>query len=115
MRKDLINDKLIVMELENIKELNPANKNEVVRTILDKQEEIKSVFSNNEYIKMDLTLGEIIGLKSTATIGSIEVGDLPALDYILRNDPKYRKSNIINLGNVDMLYDKVNESAEQNT
>ncbi len=100
----MINDELKILEVPNIKGREKLERDEVVRILFEQRKNIEEKFTENECIKMDLTNGEIIGLKSTAKFGKIEVGDLPALDYIIRNDDKYRKSTIINLGNVDMLF-----------
>jgi len=101
---NMINDELKVLNIPGMDNMSPIQRNDVVRILFKMREEIKSTFDKNECIKMDLTHGEIIGLKSTAEYGDLKIGDLPALDYVIRNDDKYRKSEIINLGNVDMLY-----------
>jgi len=101
---NMINDELKVMNIIGVDHTYPIERNEIVRLLFAMKEQIESTFNKNEYIKLDLTHGEIIGLKSTAEYGDLKIGDLPALDYVIRNDHKYRKAEIINLGNVDMLY-----------
>lgn len=100
----MINDELKVLNIPGMTNMHPIQRNDVVRLLFAMREEIETTFDQNECIKMDLTHGEIIGLKSTAEYGDLKIGDLPALDYVIRNDDKYRKSEIINLGNVNMLY-----------
>ena len=100
----MINDELKVINIPDRKNMNPITRDEAVKILFDMRSDIENTFKENEYLKMDLTHGEIIGLKSTAEYGDLKIGDLPALDYIIRNDNKYRKSEIINLGNVEMLY-----------
>jgi hypothetical protein len=102
----MINDELKILEVPNIKGTNPG-RDEIVRILFEQRKNIEEKFTESEFIKMDLTHGEIIGLKSTAEFGKLKIGDLPALDYIIRNDDKYRKSTIINLGNVDMLFQEM--------
>jgi hypothetical protein len=100
----MINDELKILEVPNIKGRDKIERDEVVKILFEQRKNIEETFTENECIKMDLTHGEIIGLKSTAEFGKLKIGDLPALDYIIRNDSKYQKSKIINLGNVDMLF-----------
>lgn len=101
---NIVNDELKVLNIPGMENMNPIKRDDVVRILFNMRNEIETTFDQNECIKMDLTHGEIIGLKSTAEYGDLKVGDLPALDYVIRNDAKYRKSEIINLGHVDMLY-----------
>lgn len=104
---NMINDELKVLNIPGMENMQPIQRNDVVRLLFAMREQIESTFTQNECIKMDLTHGEIIGLKSTAEYGDLKIGDLPALDYVIRNDDKYRKSEIINLGNVDKLYEEM--------
>ena len=101
---DMINDELKVLNIVGVDHVYPIARDDVVRLLFNMRKQIETTFDQNEFIKFDLTHGEIIGLKSTAEFGDLKIGDLPALDYVIRNDDKYRKSEIINLGNVDMLY-----------
>lgn len=109
----MINDQLKVLPLPSVHTLEkiPRNirdvRNDAVRQLLDNETIIKDTFSNDEYLKMDLTRGEIIGLKSTSKMGNIPIGDLPALDFVIRNNNIYKKSEIINLGNISMLYKQI--------
>lgn len=105
----MINDQLKVLDVSMSDGLNSDTRNNVVRTLLDKRDVIESVFHDDEYLKMDLTHGEIIGLKSTAKIGTMDVGDLPAMDFVIRNNEKYKNATIINLGNVSVLYNEIKE------
>jgi len=100
----MINDELKILEVPGLKGREEIGRDEVVRILFEQQKNIEEKFTESEFIKMDLTHGEIIGLKSTAEFGKLKIGDLPALDYIIRNDYKYQKAKIINLGNVDMLF-----------
>jgi len=103
----MINDELKVLDIPGMENMHPIQRNDVVRLLFTMREEIEETFNQNEFIKFDLTHGEIIGLKSTAEYGDLKIGDLPALDYVIRNDNKYRKAEIINLGNVDMLFKEI--------
>lgn len=106
----MINEQLKVLQLPSITTLEKLPRdikdvrNEAVRQLMSNQALIQSTFNNDEYIKMDLTRGEIIGLKSTSKMGNMPIGDLPALDFVIRNDDLYKNSEIINLGNINMLY-----------
>jgi hypothetical protein len=104
---NLVNDELKVLNIPGRSGMKPLTRDDVVRILFDMRSEIEATFTQNEYLKMDLTHGEIIGLKSTAEYGDLKIGDIPALDYIIRNDNKYRKSDIINLKNVNELYKEI--------
>lgn len=99
----IINDPLVVMEFPLI-EGETADRNTVVRALLEKRADIESTFKNDEYLKLDLTHQELIGLKSTAFLGKMPIGDLPAINYVLSNNDRHNKSKILNLGNVSMVY-----------
>jgi len=104
----MIADKLNVLELGEIKEIQKkSTREDVTRLILDRQEDIEATFTENEYLKIDLTHSEILGLKSHSMLGTMKIGDLPAMDYVIRHNDKYRKADIFNLGNVDDLYKKI--------
>lgn len=98
----LINDPIVTMEFpidEN------ADRDAIARAILENREKIESTFSNNEFLKIDMTRKEIIGIKSTAKLGKMPIGDLPALSFIVSNDEKYSKSKMLDLGNVMTIYE----------
>jgi hypothetical protein len=99
----MIKDDLKVLEVPELKE-GDFNRNKVAKMLLNKQKEIEEFFDNDEYIKLDMTNMEIIGLKSTSVFGKTPIGDLPAIDFAIRNNEKYKDSNIVNLGNVSLLY-----------
>lgn len=100
---NLINDPLVVMDFP-IMGGAEANRNDVVRALLERRENIESTFKNDEFLKLDLTHQELVGIKSTAQIGRMPIGDLPALDYVIRNTEKYNGSNVINIGNVSAVF-----------
>jgi len=104
----MITDKLKILKIEEIKEkIDLTNmREEVTRIILDKKQIIENTFVEDEYLKIDLTNAEIIGLKSHAKLGDMPIGDLPAINYILSQDNKYKDANLLNLGNVKQLYKK---------
>ncbi len=104
----MIEDKLKVLPLSDIGHIKPEDTREdVTRLILDRKTEIENYFTDNEYLKIDLTNGEILGLKSHGMLGNMPIGDLPAMNYVITRDHKYMKANILNLGNVNDLYKRV--------
>lgn len=104
----MIEDKLNVLALGGIGHIKQENMREdVARLILDHKAAIENNFTNNEYLKIDLTNGEILGLKSHGMLGNMLIGDLPAMNYVIARDDKYKSANIINLGNVNDLYKRV--------
>lgn len=104
----MITDKLKVLKVQEMKGWVPSYdmREEVARVILDKQEDIENTFKNDEYLKIDLTNAEIVGLKSHAKLGDMPIGDLPAINYVLAHDDKYKNAHLLNLGNVKALYKK---------
>ncbi len=98
-----VNDPLVVMEFPIMGGEN-ADRNTVVRALLERRPIIESTFTNDEYLKLDLTRQEIIGLKSTAYVGKTKITDLPALNHVLSNNEIYIGNNITNLGNVSTIY-----------
>lgn len=100
---NLINDPLVVMDFP-ILGGDQADRNTVVRALLERRMDIESKFMNDEFIKLDLTHQELVGIKSTAQIGKLPIGDLPALDYVIEHSEKYKGSNFINMGNVSTVY-----------
>lgn len=76
---NIVNDELKVLKIPGRENMNSIQRNDVVRILFDMRNEIETTFDQNEYIKMDLTHGEIIGLKSTSEYGDLKIGDLPAL------------------------------------
>jgi hypothetical protein len=100
---NLINDPLVVMEFP-ILGGGDADRDAVVRALLERRGDIESKFMNDEFLKLDLTHQELLGIKSTTQIGNLPVGDLPALDYVIGHTEKYKGSNVINLGNVSTVY-----------
>ena len=99
----MINDSLKVLELPSLSVGN-VSREDAVRILFEKRKDIEEFFIENEYIKLDITNREIIGLKSTAKLGKMEIGDLPAIDFVIRNSDKYKNSNMLNLGNVNVLF-----------
>jgi hypothetical protein len=102
---NMITDELIVMEAPEL--MGEPSKDEVIGFILGRRLEIESIFPNNEYLKLDLTHGELLGLKSTAVIDGVPISDLTAISWVIRHTEKYKDADIINLGNVEMLYEKL--------
>jgi hypothetical protein len=98
----MVYDELVVMDFPLGEKID---RNAVVRALLDRKEDIENTFKNNEYLKLDLTHQELVGIKSSASIGKMKVGDLPALGFVIANNDKYKDADMKNLGNVNMLYD----------
>lgn len=103
----IIKDPLVVMEFP-ISGDHEKNKSVIVRALLERKADVESTFANDEFLKLDLTHQELVGIKSTATMvtdkGVMPIGDLPALNYVISNSEKYKKSKILNMGNVSTLY-----------
>lgn len=97
----IINDPLVIMEFPVS---GSADRDSVVRALIDSRSNIESTFNNNEYLMLDLTHQEIIGIKSTAHLGKMKVGDLPALNCIVSNSDRYKESKMMVLGNVSTIY-----------
>ena len=104
----MIADKLKALKIKDITPMAFSDdmREKAVRMILDNEEAIKNTFKDNEYLKIDLTNEEILGLKSHAKLGNMPIGDLPAMNYVLAHDDKYKNANLINLGNVGDVYKK---------
>jgi len=100
---NLINDPLVVMEFP-IMGGAEANRNDVVRALLERRENIENTFKNDEFLKLDLTHQELVGIKSTAQIGTMPIGDRPALDYVMRKTEKYKGCNVIDIGKVSTVF-----------
>jgi hypothetical protein len=95
-------DQLIAMNFPIDKD---AGRNVIIKALLDRKADIKNAFKNNEYLGLDFKNQELIGIKSTSSIGNIKVGDLPAFLYAIGSSEKYNHSDIARLGNVDMIYE----------
>lgn len=100
---EIINDPLVVLEFP-IPEGEQATRDDIVGALIARRTLVESVFTNDEYLKLDLTHQEIIGIKSTATVGKLQIGDLPALGHVVGNNERYKDSNLINLGNVSSIF-----------
>lgn len=104
----MIADKLKVLKLGEIKEIKKESAREDVKSLMILRKwDIDATFTENEYLKIDFTNGEILGLKSHAMLGTMVIGDLPAMNYVLARDEKYKDADILNLGNVNNLYKKI--------
>lgn len=101
----MISDPLISMEAPGIG--LDSTKDDIIKFILDNRLVIEAQFPNNEYLKLDLTHGELLGLKSTAVVGGLPLSDLTAISWVVKHTDKYKDADIINLGNVRMLYEKL--------
>lgn len=103
----IIKDPLVVMDFP-IEGGDEIDKSAIVRALLERKTEVKSTFANDEFLKLDLTHQELVGIKSTSTIATKErempIGDLPALNYVISHSEKYKESKILNIGNVSTLY-----------
>lgn len=106
----MITDNLVIMDAPELIDAN--NKERIVRFLLDRENDIKSHFHNDEYIKLDLTHGEILGLKSTAVVQDVPISDLTAINWVIKHNEKYKDAETINLGNVQMLYEKFREESK---
>lgn len=108
----MITDEIKVLELPSIKSLKTIKRDDVVRMLFEKRQEIEETFSENEFLKLDLTNCEIIGLKSKSEIAvplsadqnRIKIGDLPAFNYLIARNEKYKNAEIINLDTVKRIY-----------
>src|ERR1700722_16516383 len=98
--ENLIKDPLIVMSFP-ILETEKFDRDATVKALLDRRKEIEDTFKNNEYLKLDFTRQEIVGLKST----NPKFSDYIAINLVLRFDEKYKNNNIVSLHNVDTLFD----------
>lgn len=99
---NFIKDKVVEMDFPV--EGDGKDRDAIVRALLERKEEVQKTFSNNEFIKLDLTNQQLLGIKSTANIGDLVVGDRPALNYVIANSEKHRESNLIDIGNIDKIY-----------
>lgn len=111
---EIITDPIVTMTFP-ISGGENANRNDVVSALLNSRDVVEGTFKNDEYLKLDLTHQEIIGIKSTSKMlipGAGKklhvIGDLPALNFVVANNEKYKGSKIINLGNVNALYEYYN-------
>lgn len=100
---NLINDTLVVMDFP-IAGGAKADRNDVVRALLERREIIENTFKNDEFLKLDLSHQELVGIKSTAQIGTMPIGDRPALDYVIRKTEKYNGCNLIDIGKVSTVF-----------
>jgi|SRR6266404_5767450 len=96
----LVKDTLVVMPfpMENMEKFD---RTATVKALLDRKADIESTFKNNEYIKLDLTNQELVGIKNT----SDKFSDYIALNLVTRNHARYKDSNILSLGNVNDLFE----------
>lgn len=104
--QSIIKDPLVVMDFPID---NEKDKTAIVRALLERKAEVESTFANDEFLKLDLTHQELVGIKSTATMvtskGEMPISDLPALNYVISNSDKHKGSKILNIGNVSKLYE----------
>ena len=106
----MINEIIQVLDIPGIKGIEKITRDETVKALFDNRGLIEGKFINDEWLKMDLTHGEIIGLKSNSKIDiggfkdPIDVGDLPAFNFMISRNEKYKNANLINLGKVSMLF-----------
>jgi hypothetical protein len=84
-----------------------STKEDIIKFILDNRQQIENNFANDEYLKLDLTHGELLGIKSTAIILGNPISDMTAISWVIKHNEKYKDADIINLGNVRMLYEKL--------
>lgn len=100
----IIKDPLVVMNFP----ITEGDRNSVVRALLERKSDIESTFANDEFLKLDLTHQELVGMKSTSTmvtqLGEQLIGDRPALNYVISHSEKYKESNILDIGNVSAVY-----------
>lgn len=109
----MINDNIVCMQAPEVKD--NLDKDEIINFLFNKRKEIEETFPNDEYIKLDLTHGEVIGLKSSSYIPAeivgmkedLKIGDLTAINWVISKSEKYKDADIINLGNVNMLYENL--------
>jgi hypothetical protein len=103
--QSIIKDPLVVMDFPID---NEKDKTAIVRALLERKAEVESTFANDEFLKLDLTHQELVGIKSTAKMvtnkGEMPIGDLPALNYVISHSEKYQKSRTLNMGNVSAIY-----------
>lgn len=104
--KDLIKDPIITMNFP-LKKGVYTDRDMIVKEILEKKSEILETYKNNEYLKLDMTQGEIIGMKSTLKFGNIDIPDRVALSYMVSDSERYKSSKVIDLGNVNTIYEHI--------
>jgi hypothetical protein len=68
MGTKIITDELKILKFPDIY-WEEMTREDIVRTILEKKEDIEKEFTNNEYLKIDLTNKEIVGFKNTNKLG----------------------------------------------
>lgn len=97
----MFNEQLVVMDFPIGEKVD---RDTIVRSLLDRRSDIENTFKNDEYLKLDLTHQEILGVKSSSYMGNVKIGDLPLFGKILSKNERYKNADIKNLGNVNMLY-----------
>lgn len=108
----MINEIIQTLDIPSIKGIKKITRDETVKALFDNQSLIESKFVNDEWLKMDLTHGEIIGLKSNSKLDiggfkePINVGDLPAFNFMISRNEKYKNADLIDLGRLSMLFKK---------
>lgn len=100
---DMIKDQLVVMAFP-ISNGEEADRNEIVKALLERKNDVKNTFANDEFLMIDLTHQELVGMKSTLTLGKMPIGDLPALNYVISHSENYKERKILNLGKVSTIY-----------
>ena len=127
----MIKDPLVVLPINNfLVKLNLPEtfdshkdiltRDQIVSLLFQEKEQIQSTFLNDEYIALDSTNQEFIGIKSHTHIGEHELlsrigktagrentdklSDEEALKVKISEEPKYKNSKIDGLSNVNLLY-----------
>lgn len=102
--KSLIKDDLVVLDMPEAKGWGKPYPNGIIPLLRAHEESIRATFTQNEYLKLDVTHGEILGLHSTSKLGEKVMPDLPVMNHVIRENPKYKEADIWNIGNVDDIY-----------
>ena len=95
---------LIALDMPEAKGWTKANHGSVMSLLKTNEDLVKKTFAQNEYLKLDVTHGEILGLHSTAKIGDKVLPDLPVMNRVIRENPKYKEADIWNIANVETIY-----------
>lgn len=102
--QSVVEDEIIAIDAPEAKGWTKPDTEAITALFRQYEDVVKKTFVNNDYLKLDVTHGEILGLHSTSMIGDTVLPDLPVMDHAIRSNPKYRDADIWNIANVEALY-----------
>lgn len=102
--KGVVKDDLVVLQMPEIKGWTRHDQASVMPLFRKNEDLIKKTFANNEYLKLDVTHGEILGLHSTSKLGDKVMPDLPVMNRVINENSKYKEADIWNIANVETIY-----------